>query len=61
MIWKICCLDMLKEPLLLLKEKEVEDEVRKLNKEPTVQVSPATAGTMMTKVQMQVKNNTNPH
>jgi hypothetical protein len=37
---------MFNAPLLLLKEKEVEDEVKKLNKETTVQVSDTT---MMTK------------
>lgn len=29
MIWKIICLDMFDVPLLLLKEKEAEDEVKK--------------------------------
>ena len=37
---------MFDSPLLLLKEKEMEDEVKKLSKEPIVQVSDTT---MMTK------------
>jgi hypothetical protein len=38
-IRKIKCLDMLNEPLLLLQEKEKEDEVKKLNNETAVQES----------------------
>ena len=33
---------MLNEPLLLIQEKEVEDEVKKLNNETAVQVSDTT-------------------
>ena len=33
LIWKIKSLDMFNAPLLLLKEKEMEDEVKKMNKD----------------------------
>jgi hypothetical protein len=42
MIWKMYCLDMLNGPLLLLREKEVEDEVKKLNRKLKVKECDAT-------------------
>ena len=36
-MWKIECLNMFNAPLLFLKEKEMEDEVKKMNKETIVQ------------------------
>ena len=32
-IWKMKCLEMLSAPLLLFKEKEMEDEAKELNKD----------------------------
>ena len=58
LIWKIKCLVLVKSTAPSPLEKELEDEVKKMNKVTTLQVSPAAAGTMMIKAKM-TRNNIN--